>query len=639
VHRGSLAAGVLWGLAFAGARPAQAAAPQVVDPEIRLLSPKTAEPSAARQPMVRVAIQPGRGPATLLLDGVDVTALAGREDGQLVFRPDAPLAPGPHRLRVLLADPGGPSAVEWTFDILQQGAGGAGTTAYSRGSASISGSRVLAGEGLRNRTSATGNLGLAAGVQSGDAEASLTGSLGWFSAGPGSQVTPGGFTATARKGEDSLLLGDVTFQGTPFTAPMLARRGLLLSLRHLGASVQAFQVASRTVRGLDAGVRFADYGDQIYGGAVRTSVFEREPLQVAAVFLQGRSLGGSSYNAASIEGPSRGRAAGLSLAGTVLGASVQAEGSYGDHDADTRDARGSSRDGAASLRVGRAFGPVSLSGLYERVGPGYASIGSPSVNRDRQQLGLSAALALGVASLSASLGRGNDNLGGDGLRPVVVNTNGGATLGLSPLGWPSLTLAWYHGLLEATRVPAGGPGADSVTDTATGALSFSRGPYSASLSSSLSWLEDRRPEGQATTTASYQLSASARPWPSLTLAPALACAETRSAGVARTTELAALSLSVQLVPQALSLAGQGSYSSSRASDGSSRAEQWNGVLRMGWELHRLFARWASFGNTVLAASGRYGRARERGPAPREVWGALLTLDLFLPLDARWEAQP
>ncbi|MBI5069190.1 MAG: hypothetical protein HZB56_13220 [Deltaproteobacteria bacterium] len=630
--------------ALALASGALAAAPQVVDPEIVLLSPRSTEPSAARRPTIRVAIRSGRGPALLLLDGVDVTTLATREGELIAYRPDAALSPGSHRVKVVVADPEGRSEVEWTFTVLQRAAAGDGgdsLSVYSRGGLSLSGGRVLAGEDVKDRTTGTGNLGLTAGVAGGGAEASLSGNLGWFSTGPGPKVTPGGFAATVRRGQDSLVFGDVAFQGTTFTAPMLARRGLLLTIDHLNASLQAFQVASRSVRGLDAGVRFSDDADQLYGGAARTSFFENKRLQVTAAFLQGRSSGGSSFNTGAIDQPSQGRVAGLQVAGTLLGTSLQAEGGWSEHDPDTLDTTRAAKDGAASLRIARAFGPVSLSGAWERIGPGYASIASPSVTRDRQQLGLSAAASLGLASLSASFGRGNDNLGKDPSRPVVVNKSGGATLGLSPPGWPSLTLAWFHGILTAESVPDGSPGADSVTDTATGALSFSRASWTASLSSSLSWLDDRRPQVPATTTASYQLSVSARPWASVTFAPALARAETRSSGVARTADLAALSLSLGLVPRALTVTGQGSFASNRASDASSRAEQWNGVVRASWEIHRLLARWASLGNAILAASGRYGRVRDRGPQPQasEVWGVLLTLDLFVPLDARWEASP
>jgi len=621
--------------------PVEAAgAPPVIDPEVQLLSPSTSQAVDEARPWVEVALKNGRVPAILQVDQVDVTALAERSAGRIRWRPEARLAPGRHTVKLVVADPEGLTRLEWTFTVAGEKGGPSreGLSAHSRGGLSLSGSQALAEQDVRTRTTATGNLGVTAGVSRGDLEASLAGSLGWFSAGPGQQVAPGGFVATLRKAEDSLAFGDVTFNGTPYTAPFLSRRGLLLTLNHLDATLQAFQVGSRSVRGLDAGVRFGDRGDQLYGAAVKTSFFRQQQLQVSAVFLQGRSSSGSSYNTTSIDGPSEGRVMGLQLAGTLLGTSVSAEGGFSDHDADTRDALGSKRDGAASVRLGRSLGPVSLSAAYEWVGPSYASIASPSTSRDRQQLGLSAGAGLGFVSLSASVSRTNDNVGHDAARPVVVSTGAGATLGLSPPGWPSLTLAYVRGMLGATDRPAGHPGVDTASDTATGALSFARGGYAASLSSSLSWLDDRRPGGLATAVSSVQLSGSVRPWKALSVAPSLAWADTRSGGVVTWTGLAALNLSATVVPRALTLSGQGSYARSRTSGDRSDVGQWGGTLRFGWEVGRLFERWFSFGTAILSASARYSRLQDRGPQPREseVCGAFATLDLFLPLDARME---
>lgn len=606
------------------------------DPDVRMLSPAPDRPTADRQPAVRLEVSGDRKVAVLIVDGTDVTAMARPTGKGVEWRPESPLAAGPHQVKLVMTGPEGTTEQEWTI-VVETGGRGAGPGAHARGGLSLSGGFAVLDRNLPDRATASGSVSLTAGARHGAVEASLAGSASFASTGPGRRVAPGGFLAKLQRGDDALEFGDVSFTGTPYTAASLARRGLLLTLHPLDATLQAFQLAANPVQGLAAGIRFDDLSDQLIGGALRARLFRDGPLQVAAVFLEGRTDGPSGYGVAGIGGPTFGRTAGLQLQGTLLGTAVGAEAAFGSYDPDTRDGAEARSDVAASLRLARNLGPVSLQGAYERIGPDFATVGNPSVTGDRQQASLSAATAYGFASLSANLGWASDNLAGDAARPVVSNTSAGTTLGIAPPGWPSLTLGWFHAILGASSLPAGQEPVDQVTDTATAAATWSRRGIAASLSSSLSWLADRRPDAPDTRSASAQLSASARLGSSLTLAPSLARAEVRTAGETRVTDLAALTLAVALIPRTLTLQGQGSWATNRAG-ALADTEQWNAVLRLGWEIHRLSTRLSRILSATLSASGRYARLRDRGPQPRdeEVYGAFVSLDLHLPYDLRWE---
>lgn len=606
------------------------------DPDVRMTSPSPDRPTADPRPAFRLEVAGDRKAAVLIVDGTDVTALAQRADGAIEWRPDTPLDPGPHRVKLVMTGPEGTSEQEWTV-VVGDVERGAGSGVHARGGLSITGGVALVDRNLPDRATASGSASLTAGARLGAAEASLAGSASFASAGPGRSVAPGGFLAKLQRGDDALEFGDVSFTGTPYTAASLARRGLLLTLHPLDATLQAFQLAANPVQGLTAGIHFGDLSDQIVGGGLRARLFRESPLQVAAVYLEGRTEGPTGYGLGGVGGPTLGRTAGLQLQGTVLGTSVAAEAAYGSYDPDTRDATEARSDAAASLRLSRNVGPVSLQGAYERIGPDFATVGNPGVTGDRQQLGLSAATAYRFATLSANVGWANDNLAKDAARPVVSNVTAGTTFGLAPPGWPSLTLGWFHAILGASALPAGQEPVDQVTDTATAAATWSRRGIAASLSSSLSWLADRRPGAADTRSAAVQLSASGRLGGAVTVAPSLARAEVRTGGETRTTDLAALTLGVAIVPRALALQGQGSWSTNRAG-ALADTEQWNAVVRLGWEVHRLSTRLARVLSATLSASGRYSRLRDRGPQPRdeEVFGAFLSLDLHLPYDLRWE---
>lgn len=618
-------------LAVAAASPAPARAAELtaVDPELQLRAPALGQPLADPRPRFEIGLPASRGEALLYLDGVDVTASARRQGDLLTFQPAQPLAQGAHELTLVVADPEGVTTRAWKFavDLASRG----GLQGFVHGGLSASAQSSFASKGSVDPVTGSSTLALTAGAQAGRWEASLSGHGGWFPGGPSPTVTAGGFLWALKRDQDSLTLGDVSASGTSYVAPGLSRRGLLLSLRHLDSTLQAFQLASRPVQGNDLGISWSNWSDQLLGASLVSGL--PAGMQLQASYVQGRQSSGSSFATASIDGPSEGRAAGLALSGTLLGASVALEGAISDHDANTRDGNPAVRDQAGALRLGRAFGPVNLSGQYEWVGPGFESIGNPGATRDRRQLGLSASTSLGPVSLSASGGRGNDNVGGDAARPVITNLSGGASVGLALARWPSLSLSYVRGLIGAERVPAGVEPVDTVSDAASASLAWARGGYSASLAANQSWLTDRRTNGADSTSTGLSLAFSARPVSALTISPTGSRNVAESAGVTRTTDLATLALAATLWPKVLTLTGQGSWAKVAVSDGSAGSEQLGGVLRLGWELHRLLGRLADHGTAVLGASARWSRVQQAGPAPSSTstWGAFVTLDVYAPI--------
>jgi hypothetical protein len=218
---------------------------------------------------------------------------------------------------------------------------------------------------------------------------------------------------------------------------------------------------------------------------------------------------------------------------------------------------------------------------------------------------------------------------------VVTSLNGAAGASLSLRGWPVLNLAYTHGLQGASALPAGHPGVDSATDSASAGLSWSRGPVASSLTGALSWLDDRRPGGVSTISSSVQLAGSVRPLAAVTVVPMAAHQESQTGGQVRIADLASLGLRLAL-PAALSLDGQGSYGHQRVTDRSADAEQRGATLRLGWSPGPFLGPPGRGLQATLSASGRYDRLRDRGPTPRnaESWGAFLGLDLHLPVDLR-----
>lgn len=619
-------------LGLAAVTPLAARAAKVVDSDIRLLAPDDRARVTDPRPAIRIFLGPSIGEALLLLDGVDLTALAVRSPAELHCRPPAPLTRGEHLVKLIVAAPEGRVESTWSFTVGERkAAGGAAPLAGSaRGALSGSGGWATSSRGAAP-PSAMASASLQLDARSGAYQASAASSASWVSSGRGPAVIPGGFLATVKRGQSGLLVGDVSVVGTPQLASSLARRGLVVDLVGESSRVQAFQLAANPVRGFDPGVAFGSLDDQLMGVSASTTFLADRSLRVAAMVLAGRSDRDGGFNTASIADGSEGRAAGLQVSGTLLGASISAEGSVSQLDR----GGGLRGDSALALRIARPIGPVALSAAYSRLGPEFGSMASPSAASDRQQLGVSAATGLGPATLSASFGRSNDNLGADPSRPVVRSTTGAAALGVAVARWPTLSLSFTRGVQGATDLPAGSPGVDSTSDTGTAALAWSRGAVAASLGGSLTRLDDRRPEGGSSTSAAVQASASLRPFPGFSCVPSLAHAESRAGGVTRQSELASLGLRLgPLGP--VTLDGHGSFGRQRASDASADAEQAGGALRLAWPVGPFFGPPGRGLQGAISANARYDRLRDRGPTPRtvEAWSTFVALDLSLPFDLR-----
>jgi hypothetical protein len=607
-----------------------------VQRDVRLASPLPSRRAERNPPAVRVELPEGAGEVALFLDGTDVTPLSKRAARAIVFRPQRGLAEGEHRVEVIVGGAEGRS--EWRFTTGPAGPAGAGQgrKAFAQGgiSATASETALQKPDVASGRVRLSGNLGQTVGVKAGDVEASLNGNVRYLKDAPGREVELTGFLATLKRDKDSLSYGDVAFKGTPLVAPSVARRGVLASAERLDTQVQLFQVSTQAVNGWNGGVDFASSDNQMFGGSVSRAVLPGDALKLQAAYVDGRDArGGAAYNAATTDAARRGRAASLVATGQIAKTSYTVEAGWARLE-DRTLGPDSRTDGAFSLQVARPILGVNLSAGYQRIGTDFASIASPNASGDRQQLALSGSTSVGVASLSATASRANDNLKVDPARPVVVATSLGGTFGLAAARWPALTVSYVRGMLDSTREPAGVPRTDNVTDNVVGALAYNGKAWSSSLSATRSWTNNRLPVSESGSAAGYQAALNLRPAPRVGASGSVGWTEADTAGVTRRSGVAALNLNMTVLRNLLDVAGQGSLSRSTASDSSVDARTVSGGVRATLDVHELVKRWFSYGRQNLALSWTYSRSEDlRGPAPSpESYAVFVSLDFFFPAE-------
>ncbi|HEY5763690.1 MAG TPA: hypothetical protein VIS73_10835 [Rhodocyclaceae bacterium] len=555
----------------------QAMAP-TVNGHLRLVQPASEVVAADAARTIVIDAGAYRGPLILIVDGTDVSARVRREGERLVYELSAPLNEGVHRVQVIAPDPSGPGNAEWTFTVGAGVAASGRREVYSRSSLSASASRVFGDPVQGDDWVSNASLGIDVGVRSGETELSLQTQLAYASTADNNDFEPNGYVLTLRNDDDSLALGDVSFRGTPLTAPGLARRGALAQLNFAGTAIQIAQVNSGTVTGWRDGL---GSDNQIRAASLSQPITRSgdDPFTLTAIVVRGESANAGSSNVATVEPPTSGRVAGLQGSGRLFGTGLNFEGAWSDFDADTTDGVAARRDQAVVLQLDGALGPIGLSGSYQYAGPDFSSIANPGANRDREQFGLSAGTAAGIHTFSATVSRARDNVDDDLTRPVIVNDSAGLTWAMNPSDWPTLSLSYQAGRVESEKEPPATTPTRSTNDALSAAASLAREHWAANLALSRSGVADAA-NGDSDAT-SAQFSVTLHPTQDLNLAPTVAYTRSEAAAVTRETRLATLTLGWR-VAEVWTLDGQLGHSADEADDGSTDSVRQNGTLRLAW---------------------------------------------------------
>ncbi|MBI5018201.1 MAG: hypothetical protein HZB55_22275 [Deltaproteobacteria bacterium] len=569
----------------------------------------------------------------LLIDGADVSSLVRREGNRLVYEIDQPLQPGEHRIQLLSTDPAGPGRADWNVAIGAIGKQGGGREIYSRSGLSASASQVFGDKVRGSQVAASASLNVDVGAKSGPAELEAKGSFAYANTAPADKIEPSSYLAELKYAGGSLAFGDVSFRGTPLTAPSLARRGAVVSVVGAGTTAQVAQVSSNPVTGWETGLSSKER--IVAASASHDFAGAEAPLRVSVSYVDGDAPGASGAGVSTVEGAANGRAAGVQGTGRLWGTGITAEAAWSRYDPDTGGGSGAEGDKAATLQVDRAIAGINWSGNYLYAGPDFASVANPGATRDRQQFGLSAGTGFGVSTLSASFSRSRDNVEDEPSRPVVTNDSYGATYALSVPSWPALSLSYLRGMVKSASEPADTPHTKNTSDTVSGALSYAGGVWSANLSSNWSMLDDG--QAGASKTLSEQLAVTLQPWASFSLSPSLAFTRSDPAsGPSQDTRLGTLTLSCTLL-ESLTLDGQAALTQNDASDGSVDSEQRNASVRLSWA-----AQWATkfflARQATLSLSFSYDQQidhRDSSQDQSSVSG-LLGLSVFAPFEGSYQ---
>jgi len=464
----------------------------------------------------------------VLLDGQDVTGFGAIDGVILTVALAVPLAGGDHEVSLLRQLPGGQLAVAgaWTVEVRQ-------SERFETAGFGLDASHnlwVRADEGdtsgLPHRVTSDGAAELRGIAEGRDLRVSGTAPLLWDTLEEsfgGDNATVGDWLLEASTAPVDARVGHQEAATSTLALDAFNRRGLSLALRseRLRSELTGFSVRGTPVVGYHDGFGVHEESNRVNGLQLYTRLAESESLELAVtgVWLTGESPDGGSVLSGTVGDDSGmdGTSWGMQGAGSLFGRRVQASGGYASTWADYGE--GDREDDAWSVEV--LLDPFpnllvrelplswTLTGDASRIGTDFASLGNPSLLPDRSTGALRSTSSWAGLSLTAYLGRIEDDVHHDHEIPRSRADAWSLELAFSPaellggerrgwlrwLGMPMLWGSYRYDRLEPVSIPAAfaDPGllADTRTDTGSGTLAFQYDRWSWSIGYTRIDTEDR----------------------------------------------------------------------------------------------------------------------------------------------------
>jgi len=566
------------------------------------------------------------GSVVAVLDGADVTQVAGITPQGLEYVPVVTLAPGAHTLTITARDAAG-AEVSGTVSFasrhtsLFEEVGANAELGLNYEYAVKQPDRLLTGPDAKFE----GNLTADARGRNGGLTVAAKANLAYLQLQPATPTAEGVepfppeeevnlmdylFSAAYERGESGFTaeVGTLQVDQTRRTASGLSRRGTRLAVRSGRFDASAFMIKGESTIefGDPAGVGGAD--DHLYGFTAGAGWFDGG-LKLKGIFVKGGE-----------PGTSPGLAGGTPREGQVYGAVLSAdpfagkltlelEADVSSIEADEAAESAKLEDRAWSARAAGTAGVFGYEAGYERRGRDFQPIGNLQLEPDRQVYGAGASASLPTWRVAVNATRTEDNVEDDLALPQVASLQG--TVDASYTGFASAPfgLSYQHNRQESSHDIEGTAPVDLTTGTVSGWANLAWGRLTLGLQASRSSQDDANEGGLDTTTSTYTLT------PSLALGPVTVTpnytftrAKNETSGVATDTQLAALDLRSSFFEQRLSCDLAASWSSNKADDDSLDTTSLDGNARLAYAFGP-FKLWPAKGS--LAVKAVYSRTEDK----------------------------
>jgi hypothetical protein len=438
-----------------------------------------------RRPRIEIAFEDAetrvhKASVRVILDDTDVTQLSEITEDRATFSPQTDLPDGSHVITVDLTDVCGNrmAPASWEFSVQGESDAQAAGDLYW----DVEARRKVASpsSNVEPRWQLQSSGTLSTWMEKGPLSMTFDADAWYFDEeGPeprGDLFTLNHFLWQAQYGKQQVQVGDVVVDGTELISPSIDRRGGHLALDIAGTRAQAFVLRSNYITGFDQGVGIGKSDQRIYGGAVERDLLDDQKLQVKVMHLRGENREASGYNAATLEGGSKGEVSSLYALSQPLGNALglEAEVCRSHFDPELSDGNQMESDLALLLRafgVGQAYD--WLAG-YRYLGPQYQSIADPTAIQDVEEVTLDGGFRFSGSEVRLSGIHSTDNVEEAPGIPVIRNKTGMISYTLQRPDWPILMLNHTVSIQDSTREPVSFASIENHTHVTNLSLSLDR---------------------------------------------------------------------------------------------------------------------------------------------------------------------
>ncbi len=406
--------------------------------------------------------------------------------------------------------------------------------------------------------------------------------------------------------------GDVLINETQNTVQGLARRGgnLVLQSKDLHLQLRTFTVKSEQVSGFNGGMGIETSTDDHITGVSGDLGLISDQVRFRTIYVTGGE-GGNTLGISTTEGKQKGNVLGYLFTTDFFKQKLvtEVELDTSKFDPDTQDEFSSERDKAYRLKMGGAWDKYTYEALYEYMGPNYAVIGNPGLQKNREGYTLKAGANYPIHIVNLSFSQYNDNVKKDDLFPRTYTTQGTIDYTFSKFQSLPMGLTYQKTRLDSRSEPPETLPLETDTDTVTGKINYVKGPWNLGFLSTYSLQNDRTSQDSDTTTITHTLTPTYTT-ENLSISPAFSFnrMKTSLTGVHTDTYTSTLDLRGSLFEKKITYGLGGTYNWTKASDDTTKQD----TLNTNFNVSYLFVKnlWG-FLNPSAGIRGLYNRTNDR----------------------------
>jgi len=420
-------------------------------------------------------------------------------------------------------------------------------------------------------------------------------------------ILTGEYTKELFKAKASI--GDIQITETPYTLSGLSRKGGLINIEYDIFQFNAFTVKSEAIYGGRGGTGIETSSeDHIMGLSAGVKLFDKK-MEIKTIYVTGGEPS-SGFGISGTGGIKKGDVIGFLVTSNFFENKLNTdfEIDFSKYDPDTSDEFGKSSDKAYRAKIYGNIDKYNYEAMYEYIGRDYQVVGS-YIQKDRQGLSLRGGANWGEHVLNMNFSRYNDNVRGDELFPRVVNYQGMVDYSFNKFPNFPMGLTYQKSIQKSTKEPEGTPKIHMDTDTISGRVNFTKDRLNIGFVTTYSVMNDKSEQNNDTTSITYTLTPTYNDEKySLSTSFSLNQSKIKLTDVRTDTYTINTDFRTKFFDQRASLDIAGTYTITKANDGSVNTRNLNGTVQLAYDLAKMMKEYIK---PVIALKATYSKITDK----------------------------